>query len=137
MVRLILSLALLACLFAPGARAQATADQLNKLSLEALTAPPPRPTGGYARAPHRWTPHRWAPRRSYRRYYRPAPRYHYRAAPHVWRPRYYHAVRPRYAAPHRYQYVRPHHWHARPHVHAPIRHPSAAHRPAVHRPRYY
>ena len=27
---------------APG-RAQATADQLNKLSLEALTAPPPRP----------------------------------------------------------------------------------------------
>ena len=40
MVRTIFSLALLACLAATAARAQATADQLNKLSLEALTAPP-------------------------------------------------------------------------------------------------
>jgi hypothetical protein len=40
-VRLILSLAVLACLFAPGARAQdATAGALDKLSLDALTSAP-------------------------------------------------------------------------------------------------
>ena len=59
-MRRVLSLAILAACLAltsPGfvnapAHAQATADQLNKLSLEALTAPPPRGSGsgrGYSR----------------------------------------------------------------------------------------
>jgi hypothetical protein len=48
-LRMILSFALAACLLAPGAQAQLTADQLNKLSLESLTAPPAR---GYAPAHH-------------------------------------------------------------------------------------
>jgi hypothetical protein len=63
-VRMILSLALLICLLAPGARAQATADQLNKLSLEALTAPPARGSGGggYAPARRSYVPRSYASR---------------------------------------------------------------------------
>ena len=75
-MRLILSLIVLAALLAPGARGQVTTDQLNKLSLESLTAPPPRGSGGYA--PMR-------PRTVYRapsRYYR-APR-HYDAPRHAY-----------------------------------------------------
>jgi hypothetical protein len=53
MVRIILRFVLLACLMAPGAQAQMTADQLNKLSLESLTAPPSRGGGGYRPTPHR------------------------------------------------------------------------------------
>ena len=52
------------------AQAQITADQLNKLSLEALTAPPPRP-----RPPHRvYSPQRRTMDRLYRATMRGAPR---------------------------------------------------------------
>jgi hypothetical protein len=91
-LRLIFSLVLLACLIAPGVRAQATADQLNKLSLEALTAPPARGSGGggayspSARHHPAWLPHRSYGRGAYRSYgravYRPHDRYQ---APHYGR----------------------------------------------------
>jgi hypothetical protein len=96
-MRMILSLVLLVCLLAPGVRAQATADQLNKLSLEALTAPPPRGSGGASTpsARHRpaWLPHRAASHAIWRR---PSAR---SAGPHRrWSASRYHAPVSRHAA---------------------------------------
>jgi hypothetical protein len=111
MVRPILSLAILALWLASAgvpARAQATADQLNKLSLEALTAPPSRSAGGYAPTPHR------APARSYRSYRRATPRY--RTAPR------HRATRP-------YRYSRPRGHAAAPHAHRPGAHRASPHAP--------
>jgi len=79
-LRMILSFALAACLLAPGAQAQLTADQLNKLSLESLTAPPAR---GYAPAHHSAARYGGSARRTASRYqggrYHEA-RYHQRPA---------------------------------------------------------
>ena len=153
MVRFILSLALLAFLFAPGARAQATADQLNKLSLEALTAPAPPGSGGggygsarhsYVRsyAPHSYS-HAYAPRsyahayarHSYTRraYARSTWHAHrsYAAAPHrAWAPhrsyamsRWGHPVAQRHFVAH---------WTRAPQVHR-----ASAHRVSRYTPKFY
>jgi hypothetical protein len=125
-VRKTLSLAVLALWLASAgvpAWAQATADQLNKLSLEALTAPPSRPAGGYAPAPRRASPYRG----------------HYRAAPHSWQAPRYRAARPSFARPYRYSrprsYSRPR-GHAVPYVRAPGVHRVSPHGPSLH-PRGY
>ena len=110
-IRTLLSLVLLACLLAPGARAQATADQLNKLSLESLTATPPRGSGsGYAPA---------------RRY--PAPLGYHPAPRQYGAPRY----APRHAVPYRARRA-PY----TAHRYAPPRrgyHPAPVHRPVYRR----
>lgn len=116
-MRMIISLVVLVCLLAPGARAQATADQLNKLSLESLTATPPRGSGGGGYAPaHRPAYHgRYAspPHRS------AYSNRHFRARSRsVWR-RPHHGVAPRP------------HWRPRPHWSRP------AHRASPYTPRFY
>jgi hypothetical protein len=60
MIRPFLALLLIVTTALP-VRAQVTADQLNKLSLEALTAPPPHAIGGYAHGGY----HQASPRRRY------------------------------------------------------------------------
>ena len=66
MRRFLLLVLLLASLLPITARAQATADQLNRVSLEALTARPAGGGGGgYGRAPHRASSYRYHGRRSY------------------------------------------------------------------------
>ena len=70
-MRIIAVFAVLACLAAGQARAQPEPDQFNKLSLEALTATPPRGSGYHAPAarPYRHAP--WA-RRAASHWHRPA-----------------------------------------------------------------
>ena len=87
-MRRLLIIVLLAASLLPGAgpvHAQATADQLNKLSLEALTAPPPRGSGGggYARRSYRSSRRSYAPyRHSYARRGRTRPGYGYGSVRH-------------------------------------------------------
>jgi hypothetical protein len=135
-VRLLLILALLACMLAPGARAQATADQLNKLSLEALTAPSARGSGGGGYAPARrsygyrsYAGHSYA-HRSYasRSYARPYYARHYaRPAWHARRSYATHGSR----APQR-RYVA--HWTRAPHrTYAPRTHRVSRYTPKFYR----
>ncbi|WP_158746808.1 hypothetical protein [Acidisphaera sp. L21] len=155
-MRRFLLLAVLAASLLPlagPARAQVTTDQLNKLSLEALTARPAGGGGGGGYAPRR--SYRPAYRRSYRaasRYYAPrhyasrysaqgrrhyadAPRYRGRAVvrhqrgPAIRSDR---ALRPTY---HRPTYNRP--TYNRPAYHAPAYHTPARHAPAYRHPTYH
>jgi hypothetical protein len=131
-MRRFLFLAVLAASLLPfngPAQAQATADQLNKLSLEALTAPPAGGGGGgYGRRSYHPAYHA--------RYHRP-----YRGRSYA-RLSYAHARRYHYVPPYRValRYARGHRAVYRAHVvyrGRPVVHRSVRVRPAVyHRPRH-
>jgi hypothetical protein len=125
-MRRFLFLAVLAASLLPltgPAQAQATADQLNKLSLEALTAPPAGGGGGTVRRSYRPAYHaRYRPRyhASYRRPYR-GRRYA--------RVSYGHASRFHYVPPHRSMHAAHVAYRGRPVVHRSVRvRPAVYHR---------